>query len=103
MMNENEKMVEIEMQTNANECLEGSVFQFDSIDSPPASPYSKHRQYRTGIKTIDVHDDGYDGGGEDEIVIVFESHEGSPYSRRYPAGNKINRFVQSRECVQALA
>lgn len=95
MKNENEKMMESEMQTNANECLEESVFQkqFDSIESPAASPYSKHRQYRTGIKTIDVLDDGYEGGGEDEIVIVFESHEGSPYSRRYPAGNKCNRFV----------
>lgn len=90
--------MENDMQINSKNLFEEGVFQkqLASVDSPPASPYSKHRQYRTGIKTIDVHDDGYEGGGEDEIVIVFESHEGSPYSRRYPAGNKINRFVHGR-------
>lgn len=65
--------------------------KFD-MNSPPSSPYSKHRQYRSGITTINTHDEGQ--LNDDEIVIVFESHEGSPYSRRYPATDKSNRCVR---------
>lgn len=92
---------------NWNEVLERSC---GSI-SEPVSPYSRRRHYHTDIKAVDpatideIHslncgsdvDDhnclATDNEDHDQIVIVFESPEGSPYSRRHPAHDKYNRCV----------
>lgn len=84
---------------NWNEAT-GDLHSTGDSTSRPASPYSKLRHCRTGLQaqdpatTDDIRSLDCDAGGHhDEIVIVFEPHEGSPYSRRYPAHDKYNRFV----------
>ena len=66
--------------------------------SPSMSPYAKYRLHRIGSKTFESpmrKNESFISEIDEEIVQVFESLEGSPYSRRYPASEK--RFVSAIE------